>query len=73
MVTRNYGLQELPPYSRLLQIGNGDNGAGGHSGDDGEEHREILTLEELKPHHLSSQNIQQHETAVYYDLSSIPE
>ena len=63
-------MQELPPYTRLLQIG-GDGGA--RVDDDEDEEREILTLDELKPHHMSSQSIQQHEPPVYYDLSSIPQ
>jgi hypothetical protein len=65
MVTRNYGLQDLPSYSRLFQIESGDSGAG-----DIEDHHALLKLNELKPHHLAT--IQQHEGAIYYDLSAVP-
>ena len=64
MVTRNYGLQDLPSYSRLFQIESGDIGAG-----DIEDHHAVLKLNELKPHHLAT--VQQHEGAIYYDLSSV--
>lgn len=40
MVTRNYSIQDLP-YSRLLSVPDDDS------------EREFLTLEELKPHHLT--------------------
>jgi hypothetical protein len=65
MVTRNYGLQDLPSYSRLFQIESGDSGAG-----DIEDHRAVLKLNELKTHHLAT--FQQHEGAIYYELSSVP-
>lgn len=39
MVTRNFSLQDLP-YSRLLSVPDDDE-------------NEFLTLEELKPHHLT--------------------
>ncbi|XP_021933115.1 protein cycle isoform X2 [Zootermopsis nevadensis] len=68
MVTRNYGMPDLSPYPRLLQIGSGHIGR-----DDIEDHCDILTLDELRPHPVATQSIQQHEGAVYYDLSSIPE
>jgi hypothetical protein len=68
MVTRNYGMPDLSPYPRLLQIGNGDSG-----GDDIEDHCDILTLDELRPHPVATQSVQQHEGVVYYDLSSMPE
>lgn len=65
MASRNYGLQDLPPYSRLFQIESGDSGAG-----DIEDHHAVLKLNELKPHQLAT--IQQHDGAIYYDLSSVP-
>jgi len=65
MVTRNYGLQDLPSYSQLFQIESGDSGAG-----DIDDHHAVLKMNELKPHHLAT--IQQHEGAIYYDLSSMP-
>ena len=65
MASRNYGLQDLPSYSRLFQIESGDNGAG-----DIEDHHAVLKLNELKPHQLAT--IQQHDGAIYYDLSSVP-
>jgi hypothetical protein len=68
MVTRNYGMQDIPSYSRLFQIGSGDNGAG-----DIEDNRVILTLDEVKPSHVTTQSIQQHEGAVYHNLTSVPE
>lgn len=67
MVTRNYGIQDLPSYSRLFQIESGDSGAG-----DIEDHHAVLKLHELKPYHLATHSIQQHEGAIYYDLSSVP-
>jgi hypothetical protein len=68
MVTRNYGIQDLPSYSRLFQIeSRGDSGAG-----DIEDHHAILKLHELKPHNLATHSIHQHEEAIYYDLSSVP-
>jgi hypothetical protein len=69
MVTRNYGVQDLPPYSRLFQIASGDTG-----GDDTEDQHDVMKLSEreLKPHHLATYAIQQHEGAIYYDLSSVP-
>lgn len=63
-MTRNCGLQDLPSYSRLFQIESGDNGAG-----DIEDHHAVLKLNELKHHQLAT--IQQHEGAIYYDLSSV--
>jgi len=65
MVTRNDGLQDLPFCSQLFQIESGDSGAG-----DIDDHHAVLKLNELKPHHLAT--IQQHEGAIYYDLSSVP-
>lgn len=44
MVTRNFSLQDLP-FSRLLTVP--------------EDEKEFLTLEELKPHHLTELNNQQ--------------
>jgi hypothetical protein len=67
MVTRNYGIQDMPSYSRLFQIESGDSGAG-----DNEDHHASLKLNELKPHHLATHSIHQHEEAIYYDLSSVP-
>jgi hypothetical protein len=67
MVTRNYGIQDLQPYSRLFQIESGDSGGG-----DVEDHHDVLKLNEFKPHHLATHSIQQHEGPVYYDLSSVP-
>jgi hypothetical protein len=64
MVTRNYGLQDLPSYSRLFQIESGNSDAG-----DIEDNHAVLKLNE-NPHHLAT--IQQHEGAIYYDLSSVP-
>lgn len=43
MVTRNFSLQDLP-FSRLLSVP--------------EDEKEFLTLEELKPHHLTELNNQ---------------
>lgn len=43
MVTRNFSLQDLP-FSRLLTVP--------------EDEKEFLTLEELKPHHLTELNNQ---------------
>ena len=65
MVTRNYGLQDLPSYSRLFQIESEDSGAV-----DIEDHHTLLKLNELKPQHLAT--IQQDDGAIYYDLSSVP-
>jgi hypothetical protein len=65
MVSRNYGLQDLPSYSRLFQIESGNSGAS-----DIEDHHAVLKLNELKPYQLAT--IQQHEGAIYYDLSSVP-
>jgi len=68
MVTRGYGAQELPPYPRLLRIGSGVS-----DGNDSEDPRDILTLDELKPHHLATRSIQQHEGTICYNLSPMPE
>jgi hypothetical protein len=68
MVTRNYGLQDIPSYPRLLQIGSGDNGGG-----DTEDNRVILTLDELKPNRLTTQCLRQHEGPIYHNLTSVPQ
>lgn len=68
MVTRNYGMQDMPSYPRLFQIGSGENGGG-----DAEGNHVILTLDELKPNHLSTQSIRQHEGAIYHTLTAVPQ
>jgi hypothetical protein len=68
MVTRNCGMPDLSPYPRLLQIGSDDG-----DGDGMEDHCNILALDELRPCPLATQSIQQHEGAVYYDLSPMPQ
>jgi hypothetical protein len=65
MVTKNCGLQDLPSYSRLFQTESEDCGAG-----DIDDHHAVLNPNEPKPHHVAT--IQQHEGAIYYDLSSVP-
>lgn len=66
MVARNFSIQELTPYSRLLQIPD----------DDGE----FLTLEELKPSSMQQQTTttttlhhQQPYQPSYYELSNMIE
>jgi hypothetical protein len=68
MVTRNYGMQDMPSYPRLFQIGSGDNDGG-----DFEDNHVILTLDELKPNRVTTQCTHQHEGAVYHNLTSVPQ
>jgi hypothetical protein len=50
MVTRNFSLQDLP-FSRLLSVP--------------EDEKEYMTLEELKPHHLTELNSQSQQEHSY--------
>lgn len=62
MVARNFPMQEMPSYARLLQIT--------------DDEPEFLALEELKPRQKSqpaAANLQHAHTNVYYDLQPMAE
>jgi hypothetical protein len=61
-------MHDMPSYPRLFQIESEDNGE-----DDTEDSHVILTLDEPKPNHQTTQSIRQHEGAVYHTLTSVPE
>jgi hypothetical protein len=61
-------MHDMPSYPRHFHIGSGDN-----CGSDTEDNHVILTLDEPKPSHLTTQSIRQHEGAVYHNLTSVSE